>query len=117
MSKFFHLSKKPVNSNQTKKRSKKMKINTKILNIMMIGLIVVFGFSYLVQMNGLATKGYQIKDLEVQIEQLELQGSNLELEVLSLQSISNVKNKVSKLNMVEVGNVEYLSPTPVALAR
>ncbi len=80
-------------------------------------LIIFFGVSYLIQTNGLATKGYQIKELESKIAELKQEQADLELEALSLQSLGTVKEKVDQLGLVAVDKTDYLAPTPVALAR
>ena len=118
MSKFFHLSKK--SSRQLERRKQilpAMKISIKALNLIIFSLIVVIGVSYLVQINGLATKGYKIKDLESRIAELNQEKADLELDALSLQSIGAVKDKVEGLGMVAIGETDYLIPTPVAVAR
>lgn len=115
MPKFFR-SAKQIKTN-TKKKIKMISISTKILNVTLITLLFVFSFAYLVQMNSLSTKGYQIKELESKISDLQQDSKDLELQVFELKSMDNIKSKVSQLNMVKVDKVEYLSPTPVALAK
>ena len=117
MSKFFHLSKKPRKVLRKRKFLASMKINLKTANIAVGGLIIVITVSYLVQINSLATKGYQIKELENKIAGLKQDKADLELEALSLQSMGTVKGKVQGLGMVMAGEPEYLAPTPVAMAR
>jgi len=117
MSKFFHLSKKPKKVFRKRKFLASMEINLKTANIVVSGLIVVMTVGYLVQINSLATKGYQIKDLENKITSLKQEKADLELEALSLQSMGNVAEKVQGLGMVSAGEPEYLAPTPVAMAR
>ncbi|MFA6254691.1 MAG: hypothetical protein WC675_01505 [Patescibacteria group bacterium] len=118
MSKFFHLSKK---TNQRIRPSRKffpaMKIDVQKINICLAVLIAVCGVSYLVQINSLATRGYQIKELENKITDLNQEKADLELQTLSLQSMGTVQEKVSQLGLVAAGEPAYLMPTPVALAR
>lgn len=116
MSKFFFLGKRPAKKN-SHKRYVLPKFDLKTINIVIIALIVIFGIGYLVQVNGLATKGYRIKDLEKRIADLQQEKSDLELNALSLQSVVRVKEKLADLNMVGAGNSEYLQEKPVALAR
>lgn len=96
---------------------RRVKINLKALNLTIFSLVAIIGLAYLIQVNGLATKGYRIGELEVKIDQLQQESKDLELQVLELQSIESVKNKVSQLNMVSGGKVEYLISSPVAIAR
>jgi len=117
MSKFFHLTKKSKKIYRRKKMFPAMKIGLKTVNIVIVVLIAVVGISYLVQVNDLATKGYQIEELENRITELQQEGADLELNVLSLQSMGTVKERVDDLGMVLAGESDYLQPTPVAVAR
>lgn len=113
MSKFFHLSKKQP---KLSCRYPRKKISVKLLNLFILSLVVVTGMSYLIQANSIATKGYAIKDLQTKIDQLKQDGNNLQLQISELQSMDNIKNRISQLDMVSAGQAEYLAPTPVALA-
>lgn len=117
MSKFFHLSKKSRKVYHKKKLLPAMKINTKTINVIIAVMVVTSFVSYLVQVNGLATKGYQIQELEDKIAQLAAEQADLEFVALSLQSMGAVKEKVDELGLVAIGESDYLTPTPVALAR
>jgi len=84
-----------------------------ILGVFIISLFL----GYLIQVNALATKGYQIKELEKKLNELNQASADLELEALSLQSMTQVKEKVEHLGMVTVSESDYLFMTPVAIAR
>jgi len=118
MSKFFHLSKR-INQNASPRRKvfSFSKIDIRKINIFLAVSIAVLGISYLVQINGLATRGYQIKELENKIADLSQEKADLELQALSLQSMGTVQEKVSQLGLVSADKPDYLMPTPVALAR
>jgi len=117
MSKFFQLSKKPSAKIGRQLRSMSVKLNYRALQIILAVLVVFFGLGYLIQVNSLATKGYQIKELENKIAELKQEKSDLELEALSLQSMGSVKERLAQSGMVAAGGSDYLAPTPVALAR
>jgi hypothetical protein len=101
------------------KRSKKndFQFDWKKANILICFLIAVFGVGYLIQVNSLATKGYQIKDLEKKVAQLNQEKSDLQLEALSLQSVGSVNAKLEEMNMVALGKEDFLAAKPVAVAR
>lgn len=88
-----------------------------VVHILLAMVIVALGSVYLVQINGLATKGYQIKDLEQQVNDLKLENSDLQLQSLGLQSMDAVKDKVGTLDMVSANSADYLAARPVAVAR
>ena len=118
MTKFSHLSK--SNSVQVKlklKRWSMIKFNLKKLNILIGVMIVSSGVTYLVQINALATKGYQIKALEQRVSELKEEKEDLELQSLGLQAMGSVKDKVADLGMVEITDTDYLTIAPVAVAR
>ena len=118
MTKFFHLAKRRGNTVKKKRKILNLsKINFNTVNIVIGVMIAVMGVSYLVQINGLVAKGYQISELEQKIAELTNLNADLKLETLSLQSMDSIKDKVNGLGLVAVGEVEYLNPTPVAVAR
>ncbi|MDX9893332.1 MAG: hypothetical protein RB292_02860 [Patescibacteria group bacterium] len=117
MSKVFRVAKINYQTKNAKSRLGLFHFNLKIAKLSLALLIVALGLGYLIQINGLATKGYQIRELEDRIGELENEQADLKLEMLGLQSMDNVENKVSKLNMVAAGQADYLVVSPVAVAR
>jgi cell division protein FtsL len=117
MSKFIHLAHAAKRIPRAKKNIKFKNINWRTINIFLGFLVVLTFISYLIQINGLATKGYQIKELEQKIFELQQETADLELEALGLQSLNAVQDRVNQLEMVAVGQTEYLAPAPVAIAR
>lgn len=92
--------------------------SVKTCNVISLSLLLVFGIAYILQMNGMATKGYEIADRKATINELKETVRDLELETLELKSLSTIEKKVQQLDMVAVGtSVEHLQPTPVAAAR
>ncbi len=73
---------------------------------------------YLVQINGLATKGYLVEDLERSASELAERNRRLEEAVQQRQSFRQVSGRVSELRMVSPRSVEYVSAeSGVAVAR
>ncbi len=116
MTKFSHLSKKQPKAARTARRFSITAFKLKTVNMTLGTLILVLGVGYLVQVNGIAAKGYQIRELEDQISELRQQNEDLELESLQLQSMGSVKDKVVSLGMVDTGTAEFLVVSPVAVA-
>lgn len=117
MTKYSHLTQKKAQKKVSKKSLPKLKVNIKTLNITLSALIFIFGMSYMIQVNGLVAKGYQIKELEGQVQDLEQIKSDLELEALSLQSMGSIKEKVADLDMVEIGQTQYLDSASAVAVR
>jgi cell division protein FtsL len=94
-------------------------LNSRAGLLLLFVAIFVAGLFYLVQVNGLATKGYQIRDLENKVAVLKETNKKLEVEVTELRSTARVNQEIEKLNMVTVARFEYLraNGTSVAINR
>lgn len=81
--------------------------------------VAIFGFFYLQQVLGTASRGTDVQALESQIVELREQQRALELEGAQLRSIQAVEQRVQQLNLVATDRVAYLAPAPdkVAVAR
>lgn len=96
-------------------RKPKSEHRTLRLNLVLLVLIVLIGVGYLLQINSLGTRGYQIRQLEVKLKQLEAEHKNLEVQASSLQSINRIEQEAKKLNFVPTGNVTYIKDGDFAL--
>lgn len=85
-------------------------------NIVILTLIVLISLLYLAQVNSVAAKGFEIKDLEKRIEELKESNKKLELKVAELRSRGYIGEQIQKLNMVSVSSIDYLSDTSMAVA-
>ena len=83
----------------------------------LLTVVLMFGFMYVVKTSSLSTKGYEISDLERQIQILEQSNQRLELEIASHRSMNSIQRRLASLNMVEAGgNVEYITLSGSAVA-
>ncbi|MDP4001265.1 MAG: FtsL-like putative cell division protein [bacterium] len=85
------------------------------LNLAILFFIVFLGLVYLIQLNSLSTKGYEIRQQETKINDLRTQYKHLEGQVSNLQSISRIKQEASKLNFVPASDVSYINNLDFAL--
>lgn len=92
---------------------KQLRPSTLILGVVILGAAVL----YLVQVNGLATKGYVIQDLERSAYELRERNRSLEAQVLHLQSFRQVSTRVDALEMVHPQRVDYVNPSQGVAAR
>jgi hypothetical protein len=90
-----------------KRKTKTIEPATQI-NLILLGLIILFGLSYLFIINSLSTKGYEIKKLEQRLINLESSQKKLQVEAADLQSINNLQLEAAKLNFVPATNITYL---------
>jgi hypothetical protein len=94
------------------------RFNLKYFNLGIGAVIAVLGVFYLVNISDLTVLGFTLRDLKSQAGTLA--SANLEYEeaVNSAQSYYSLSARTKNLNMVAVGDVEYLAPAgSVALAR
>lgn len=71
--------------------------------------IVAVGFSYLVTVVGISTRGYKIRDLERRIDTLKLENKKLNLTVAEMQSPARIDEWVKTSGMVAASTVQYVS--------
>lgn len=78
--------------------------------------IVSLGSFYLYQVNDLATKGYEMKDMEVRIQQLQKEGKKMQIREVELRSMYNLEKATEDLDLVNAQNVTYVEmKSPVAM--
>jgi cell division protein FtsL len=97
---------------QTKKSG--WSISPFVRNIFILGLTAVFLLFYIVEINMLGTKTYDIKKIEVKIKQLEVENKHLQMQASSLQSINRIQLESQKINFVPAGSVTYINDSGVA---
>ena len=83
--------------------------------ILLIALMAV-GFSYLVSVVTISTRGYKIRDLERHIEELKLENKKFNLQVAEMQSPARLEEWVKTSGMVAATNVQYVSATTGVVA-
>lgn len=117
MTKYSYLSKPKAKKKVSQKKISLKKLDIKKLNVVFGVLVFSLAVGGLIQANGLATKGYQIKELESQVEDLKQVKADLELEALSLQSMGSVKEKIAGLGMVEIHETSYVDTSSAVAFR
>jgi cell division protein FtsL len=102
----------------------KRKTNTKEKNIkgfinstvLIIALLFVCGAIYLYSINNSAVKGYQVKQVEKEIQDLKKQNDDLKIKEAELKSLYHVEESSKNMNMEDLKNISYIEETgPVAM--
>ncbi|MFH1286226.1 MAG: hypothetical protein ABII02_00555 [Candidatus Magasanikbacteria bacterium] len=75
----------------------------------LIVCIVVFGVLYLFQTNAVSSRGYELSDLESQIESLEKETQKLEVEISKYRSMESIQERLEGMEMVVAGNIDYVA--------
>lgn len=115
MSSFAHSIPSPYSTHRPSLRSW-IQTNVSWLNIATFVLVLVMCFFYIAQVNHAVSKGYQIRDLETQVNSLSLLNQKLEVETQQAQALTNVARATKMLGLVKAGQPEYLQSTGPAYA-
>jgi hypothetical protein len=83
------------------------------MNVISLGFalaIIIFltGAFYLYQVNSLATQGFEIKEIETQIQAAEKEGKQLKIKEVELRSMNNIEKATEELNLVNSADITYL---------
>lgn len=83
---------------------------------LIVAAFLVFSGIYVYCINGNATKGYQIKKIEKEIEELKKENENLLIKEAELKSLYRIEESTKKLNMAETVQVSFIEEkSPVAM--
>lgn len=80
-------------------------------------LVLTFGFWYVAQTNALSAKGFALRDLEKQLAELQIENRRLGVELAELQSLRSLETRLTDINLVPVGQVEYVAATTLVANR
>lgn len=82
-------------------------------------LLVVLGFGvlYVVKINAISAKGYDLAALERQREELTREKDRLAFEIAKHQSIGSIQARLPELHLVSVDTIEYLNVGAAVVAR
>ena len=72
---------------------------------------------YLLEVNTIAAKGFQIREFEKQVYSLREQNDKLAIEVVEMRSMNNLDEQVSELGMVTVEDILYYDVAGQVVAR
>ncbi|HRY82259.1 MAG TPA: hypothetical protein P5232_00925 [Candidatus Moranbacteria bacterium] len=90
--------------------------NFKSTIFVLASLVLMLGIFYLYQVNDLATKGYEIKEMEKQIANLSQINKNNRIKEVELKSMYNIEKTAEGLNLVSSKGITYLNLNgPVAM--
>lgn len=82
-------------------------LNSSFFKFALTTCIFVFTIGYVYQISSIATSGYKIHDLEVQIKELKREIQKIEVENADFGTMKNIQTRLDSLNMVAVVDIEY----------
>ena len=107
-------------ANYSSKREMTMQWRKKFFNSSIsVGIVcigVVFGIMYIVQMNSISTRGYEMSDLENQITLLEQENQKLEFQIASNKSMKSIQSRLVGKVFVAADTYQYGSLVGTAMA-
>lgn len=95
---------------------KGMRLNLKCFNVGLGAILLIFGLFYLVNVSDLTVKGFALKELKTQVSVLASEKLDNEETVNNLQSYYSLNSRTQKLNMVAVGDIDYLTVPSAVVA-
>jgi hypothetical protein len=89
----------------------------KLINLFLLTLVFVSGGFYLVGMNSLVVKGFELQDLKQQAAVLANENQEISSRKVALESYHNIDSKLRDLNMVAIDKIEYLTAAEDIIAK
>ncbi len=99
------------------RESKAKRLNLRFLNFGLATLVIVLGVFYMLTISDLTVKGFALKKLKTQVNYLASEKLDSEETINNLQSYYSLNSRTGKLNMVAIGEIDYLSIPPTLVAR
>lgn len=93
---------------QKENKIKNNNFNLNIFNSFLCLLIIAGGVYYVTIVNDLSAKSFKMQELKNEISCLENENNNFEAAIMSLNSFNNLKQKVERLDMVAVNEINYI---------
>ncbi|MHB8903980.1 MAG: hypothetical protein ACYC40_02670 [Patescibacteria group bacterium] len=104
-------------SSKIKPVSKGFRIDLKKINISIFSLLSILGIFYLVSVSDLTVKGFALQELKSQAASVGNEKLMNEEAINKLQSYYSLSSRTKGLNMVAIGDIEYLNKNTAALAK
>jgi len=80
-------------------------------------VVIGFGIFFVVQTNTVSTKGFEISDLEKQIQTLKQENRTLEFQIAESGSMDSIQARVAELHMIPVDQIVYVTPVGTSVAK
>ena len=105
------------NYNHQRTAASKSRFNLKYLNIFLFASSAILGVMYLVNISDLTVQGFALRDLKSEVSALASEKMTNEEIVNAAQSYYSLNTRTEGLDMVAIGDVEYLSGNSLAVAK
>lgn len=92
-------------------------VSLKKINIGIFSLLSVMAVFYLVSISNLTVKGFALQELKNQVASVNDEKLNNEEQINKLQSYYSLSSRTKDLNMVAIGDIEYLNKNVAVIAK
>ena len=107
-----------VNNYSSKKTAVKNKsLNLHLVNIGIFSVLSVLGVFYLISVSNLTVQGFALQELKTKALAINDEKLSNEEKVNKLQSYYSLSARTKGLNMVAIGDIEYLNNNAPTLAK
>ena len=79
--------------------------------------VFIFSFFYIWQTNAVSTKGYEISELEEQIQDLKQESRELEVHIAEYTSMQAIERRLEGKDLVPAGQIVYLVQSKMSVAQ
>ena len=87
-----------------------------VIGFVLIAVAFLSGALYLYQVNSIATKGYEFREIENKIQESEKEINKLKIKEVELKSMYNIEKATEGLNLITASEISYLDIAgPVAM--
>ena len=96
--------------------SQKIRESKKVTAAFIVVLFFVVGLLYIFQINGVATKGYDIREYEKRLEDLKRENQKMMIVAAELKSMQILEKKAGELSYVDSKDIAYITSTSEVMA-
>ena len=97
-----------IHSKSFSKSKLNLNRGTAVLSILIVVALLLTGFAYLIQTNGVVSQTYQLRQTKERVKKLQTENSAMQIKAVQLGSPTNLEELAQKLGMVEADKAVYL---------
>lgn len=96
--------------------SERIRESESLLAVFTVCLVSIFGFSYILQTNSIATKGYEVDEYEQKLEQLQNDYKNMKAKEAELRSMKQLDAEKERLCAVSSSDINFMDVSDTSVA-
>ncbi len=97
-------------------KAHKAKVGRVTSSFFLVALVCALGVYYIFEVNKIAVRGYEIRELESKLEKIKKDNETLQIQAAELKSMYKIEERTKELNMIVPKDISYLNlPGDVAM--